>query len=94
MGKFLAEHPEYKGQISTIILDPPRAGIAPKSLVKVIELNAENIIYVSCNPSTQARDTTILKEAGYVLTHYHLVDQFPHTSHIEGVALFSRPVSE
>ncbi len=94
VGKFLAEHPEYKGQISTVILDPPRAGIAPKSLVKVIELNAEYIIYVSCNPSTQARDTTILKGAGYALTHYHLVDQFPHTSHIEGVALFSRSVSE
>jgi 23S rRNA (uracil-5-)-methyltransferase RumA len=90
VGKFLSEHPEYKGQISSIILDPPRAGIAPKSLNKVIELGARDIIYVSCNPSTQARDTTILKEAGYSLKHYHLVDQFPHTSHIEGVALFSK----
>jgi len=90
VGKFLAEHPEYQGKISAVILDPPRAGIMPKSLQKVIELGAEHIIYVSCNPSTQARDTGTLKEAGYKMIHYHLVDQFPHTSHIEGVAVFKR----
>ena len=86
IGHFLRDHPEYQGKIGTIVLDPPRAGITPKSLNKVIALDAPSIIYVSCNPATQARDVIRLKEAGYALKAYHLVDQFPHTSHIEGIA--------
>lgn len=88
VGKFLVEYPQYKNKIGVIVLDPPRAGIAPKTLLKVIQLDAKAIVYVSCNPSTQARDTQTLQEAGYVLQKYSLADQFPHTSHIESVALF------
>jgi 23S rRNA (uracil1939-C5)-methyltransferase len=88
VGKFLKEHPEYIGNISTIILDPPRAGIAPKTLQKTIELGAENIVYISCNPSTQARDADTLIKAGYELDKISLVDQFPHTGHIESIAKF------
>lgn len=88
VGKFLKEHPEYIGTISTIILDPPRAGIAPKTLLKTIELGAENIVYISCNPSTQARDAETLAKAGYALEKISLVDQFPHTGHIESIAKF------
>lgn len=88
VGKFLKEHPEFVGRITTIILDPPRAGIAPKTLRKVIDLGAKNIVYVSCNPSTQARDTDSLRKAGYELEKVSLVDQFPHTSHIEAIAKF------
>lgn len=88
VNKFLFEYPQYKNQISTIILDPPRAGIARKALLKVIELNAKQIVYVSCNPSTQARDMEDLFAAGYELKKISLVDQFPHTSHVEAVALF------
>jgi tRNA/tmRNA/rRNA uracil-C5-methylase (TrmA/RlmC/RlmD family) len=90
VGKFLKEHPEYIGNISTIILDPPRAGIAPKTLQKTIDLGAENIVYISCNPSTQARDADILIRAGYQLEKISLVDQFPHTGHIESIAKFKR----
>lgn len=90
VGKFLKEHPEYTGNISTIILDPPRAGIAPKTLMKTIELGAENIVYISCNPSTQARDAETLEKAGYRLEKISLVDQFPHTGHIESIAKFKR----
>jgi tRNA/tmRNA/rRNA uracil-C5-methylase (TrmA/RlmC/RlmD family) len=71
-------------------LDPPRAGIAPKTLQKVIELGAENIVYISCNPSTQARDAAALRDAGFELEKYALVDQFPHTGHIESIAKFKR----
>jgi 23S rRNA (uracil-5-)-methyltransferase RumA len=92
VGKFLKEHPEYIGNISTIILDPPRAGIAPKTLLKTIELGAENIVYISCNPSTQARDAETLEKAGYKLEKISLVDQFPHTGHIESIAKFKRQV--
>ena len=90
VGKFLTIHPEYKHTIKTIILDPARAGIAPKTLQKIINLKADRMVYVSCNPATQARDTVLLKEAGYVLKKISLVDQFPHTSHIETVVLFEK----
>ena len=88
VGKFLLQYPEYKGKIGTIILDPPRAGIAPKTLKKVVALGAQRIVYISCNPSTQARDTEQLRMSGYDLKKLSLVDQFPHTSHIEAVAQF------
>lgn len=90
VGKFLKEYPQYINQIHTIMLDPPRAGIAPKTLLKVIALNAEQIVYISCNPATQARDAKTLKENGYEMMKLSLVDQFPHTSHIEAVALFNK----
>jgi len=90
VGKFLYKHPEYNGKISTIVLDPPRAGIAPKTLLKVIRLNANRLVYVSCNPATQARDKVTLQEAGYKLIKLSLVDQFPHTGHIESIALFEK----
>jgi 23S rRNA (uracil1939-C5)-methyltransferase len=90
VNKFLTEFPEYQNKIGTIILDPPRAGISKKALKKVVDLNAKQIVYVSCNPSTQARDMEILFEANYELKKISLVDQFPHTAHIEAVALFTK----
>ncbi len=88
VGKFLLEYPQYEGRIGTIVLDPPRAGISPKTLRKVIRLGAKRIVYVSCNPATQARDILTLHEHQYELKKLSLVDQFPHTSHIEAVTLF------
>ncbi len=90
VGKFLNDYPIYKNKIRTIILDPSRAGIAPKTLIKIININADRIVYVSCNPATQARDTVELIQQGYVLKKLSLVDQFPHTSHIETVVLFEK----
>lgn len=90
VGKFLLEYPEYEGKISTIVLDPPRGGIAPKTLRKVMRLGAKRIVYVSCNPSTQARDLIALDEFGYQLKKFTLVDQFPHTAHIESIALLEK----
>ncbi|MFD1553893.1 23S rRNA (uracil(1939)-C(5))-methyltransferase RlmD [Putridiphycobacter roseus] len=88
VGKFLKQYPDYNNKIHTIFLDPPRAGIAPKTLKMVIELNAKQIVYISCNPATQARDARELEDHGYVFQKFSLVDQFPHTSHIEAVGLF------
>lgn len=90
VGKFILEYPEYEGKIGTIILDPPRAGIAPKTLRKVMRLHPQRIVYISCNPSTQARDAQTLVENGFVMKKISLVDQFPHTAHIEAVALFEK----
>lgn len=90
VGKFLSLHPEYMNRIDTIVLDPPRAGIAPKTLQKVMALGASHVVYISCNPSTQARDTETLEQGGYKLTKLSLVDQFPHTSHIEAIAVYEK----
>jgi len=92
VGKFLQEYPQYKDNISTVVLDPPRAGIAPKTLKKVVLLNASRIVYVSCNPATQARDTEYLLSEGYQLKKISFADQFPHTSHVESIALFERGI--
>ena len=90
VNKFLYEYPQFQGKINTIVLDPPRGGITPKALKRIIEINAPRIVYVSCNPATQARDTTILYEAGYQMKKISMVDQFPHTAHIETVVLFEK----
>jgi 23S rRNA (uracil-5-)-methyltransferase RumA len=90
VGKFLYQYPEYKNKIKTIVIDPPRAGVAKKTIHKIIDLNASRIVYVSCNPATQARDIALFKEAGYTLKKLSLVDQFPHTAHIEAIALFDK----
>lgn len=74
---------------TTIILDPPRAGMHPKSLNRVLEVQPVKLIYVSCNPATMARDTQKILAEGYELEKISLVDQFPHTSHIECVGKFS-----
>ncbi len=88
IGKFLTAHPYFQNEINTIVIDPPRAGIAPKTLTKIIELGAKKIVYVSCNASTMVRNTAILETAGYKLKKLSLIDQFPHTSHVEVVGEF------
>lgn len=90
VGKFLNEHPQFQNKIKTIILDPARAGIAPKTLKKIINLNAKRLVYVSCNPATQARDIEQLSLAQYNIKKISLVDQFPHTSHIETIVLLEK----
>jgi 23S rRNA (uracil1939-C5)-methyltransferase len=70
-----------------IILDPPRSGLHKNTVEDVIKINPEKIVYVSCNPATQARDIKLFAEAGYKLIKMRPVDMFPHTFHIENVAL-------
>ncbi len=72
---------------SILITDPPRAGIEPKPLQKIIALKAPKWIYVSCNPTTLARDLKIICENGYKIQRIQPVDMFPHTYHIETVCL-------
>ncbi len=70
--------------LTTIILDPPRAGLSRKSCDKILTLAPKKIVYVSCNPATAARDMTILSEK-YDLKKLTIIDQFPHTAHVEVV---------
>jgi len=86
----LCEHAffEEHGRPDLIISDPPRAGMSDRLVAKLLEIAAEKIIYVSCNPATQARDLHLLSEK-YHISAVQPVDMFPHTLHIENVtALF------
>ena len=65
-------------------------GSGKSTLLKIIALNADRMVYISCNPATQARDTETLMQAGYNIKKISLVDQFPHTAHIETVVLFEK----
>ena len=79
------------GQPDVIILDPPRAGIHPDVAKVILEAAPDKIVYVSCNPASQARDLSILT-AGYDIKAVQPVDMFPHTMHVENVALLSKKV--
>ena len=77
---FFAEH----GRPDVIITDPPRAGMAEKLIKQILEIAAPVVVYVSCNPATQARDLKLLDEK-YSVEKVQPVDMFPHTHHIENV---------
>ena len=77
---FFAAH----GKPDVIITDPPRAGMHEKIVRKILEMSAPTVVYVSCNPATQARDLSLLNEK-YAVTKIQPVDMFPHTHHIENV---------
>jgi 23S rRNA (uracil1939-C5)-methyltransferase len=73
-----------------VILDPPRAGLHPKVLKRLLASPPKRFLYFSCNPATFARDAQALVGSGYTMSEIRPVDMFPHTRHIELVALFSR----
>ncbi len=80
---------ETHGKPDVIITDPPRAGMHDKLVKKLLEIQAPLIVYVSCNPATQARDLSLLGEK-YTVTKIQPVDMFPHTLHIENVVQLKR----
>jgi 23S rRNA (uracil1939-C5)-methyltransferase len=75
-------------QPDVVVLDPPRAGLTPKAVRRVLELEPQRIVYVSCNPTTLAGNAELLAEGGYRLERVRPVDMFPHTHHVECVARF------
>jgi 23S rRNA (uracil1939-C5)-methyltransferase len=73
------------GTADVVITDPPRAGMHEKLVQKILDIAAPVVVYVSCNPATQARDINLLAEK-YEVTRIRPVDMFPHTLHIENIA--------
>ena len=73
-----------------IVLDPPREGIHPKALEKIIRYGVDRMIYISCKPTSLQRDLEILQAQGYVVERICCVDMFPGTVHVETVCLLSR----
>jgi 23S rRNA (uracil1939-C5)-methyltransferase len=82
--------PTLDFQPDAILIDPPRSGMRPQARDAIVQLAPEIIIYVSCNPSTLARDTRSLYEAGYQIRKTVLVDMFPQTYHMESVVAFTK----
>jgi 23S rRNA (uracil1939-C5)-methyltransferase len=78
-------------QFDVIVVDPPRAGMHPKALKRILELAPRKLCYISCNPATFARDAADMVRAGYRLPEVRPIDMFPHTKHIEVVGVFDRP---
>ncbi|HET7338439.1 MAG TPA: class I SAM-dependent RNA methyltransferase [Candidatus Dormibacteraeota bacterium] len=78
------------GQHNKAVLDPPRAGCEPEALAEILRLGPERLVYISCEPSTHARDLAALTRGGYRIERAAIVDMFPHTYHIESVALLNR----
>jgi 23S rRNA (uracil1939-C5)-methyltransferase len=87
----LDELRERAGPPDVVVVDPPRAGLVGKALSAVGGLGAPRLVYVSCNPTTLAGNAkTLTEEFGYRLERVRPVDMFPHTPHVEAVALFTR----
>src|SRR5690606_36326756 len=79
---FIHQH----GQPDVVITDPPRAGMHPDVINRLLELGAPKVVYVSCNAATQARDLALLSEK-YTVKRIKPVDMFPQTQHVENVVL-------
>lgn len=87
--KFLNNVKDLEG-FNYLIVDPPRGGLSKKCIKKILKVEFPLIIYVSCNPSTLARDLKDIKEGGYVLKKIFLFDMFPHTTHIESMTILEK----
>ena len=84
-GKFMVELASLNQTIDTAIMDPPRAGASLDFLKSLVTLKPQNVVYISCNPETQARDLSYLTRKGYKVKKIQPVDMFPHTNHVECV---------
>lgn len=92
-GKFMVEAAQNGEKFDAVIMDPPRAGASIDFLRSLVTLSPEKVVYISCNPETQARDLSFLTRKGYKVKRIQPVDMFPHTEHVETVALLCREIA-
>lgn len=81
---------DQRDPVDAVLVDPPRAGLHPSVVRRLVEIGAPRLVYVSCNPATLGRDLALLCESRYRLSWVRPVDMFPHTPHIECVAALAR----
>ncbi|MGI6751012.1 MAG: 23S rRNA (uracil(1939)-C(5))-methyltransferase RlmD [Anaerovoracaceae bacterium] len=81
---------DIEGKPDVIVVDPPRAGIAPKAMGKILDYRVDQILYISCNPKTMAENLVAATERGYKVSKIKAYDNFPMTRHVECVVLMSR----
>lgn len=79
-----------KESVDVVVLDPPRTGLDPQAIAAISSIKPMDIIYISCNPATQARDVRAFMEAGFELKNLQPLDMFPQTDHIETIGLLRR----
>ena len=91
-GKFMVKAAQKGEPFDVVIMDPPRAGASLEFLRSLVFLAPKKIVYISCNPETQARDFSFLTRKGYKVKKIQPVDMFPHTEHVETVALLERSI--
>ena len=89
-GEFMVDMASNGEKADIVFMDPPRAGSDKAFLSSVVTLSPKKIVYISCNPETQARDLSFLVRNGYKVRKIQPVDMFPHTAHVETVALLVR----
>ena len=89
-GAFMREAAADGEQVDVVLMDPPRAGSSEEFLESLARCAPARVVYISCNPETQARDVRQLERRGYRLRTLQPVDMFPHTDHIETIALLER----
>lgn len=89
-GDVLKAVDELNEKPDLIVIDPPRDGIHPKAINKIIDFNPESFVYVSCNPVTLVRDLNVFIERGYRIEKVKLMDMFPRTAHVETVVLIEK----
>lgn len=89
-GEYMHRMADEGAPLDVLMMDPPRAGSTPEFLKAACELAPKRIVYISCNPQTQARDAAFLAERGWRIVEMQPVDMFPHTSHAENIILLER----
>lgn len=89
-GKFLQKAAAKNEVPEVVIMDPPRAGSDDAFLSALVYASPKKVVYISCNPETQARDVRYLTKHGYKITNMQPVDLFPHTDHVENIALIQK----
>ena len=89
-GKFMVEAANCGAEYDVVIMDPPRAGASLEFLHSLVTLAPKKVVYISCNPETQARDLSFLTRKGYKVRRIQPVDMFPHTEHVETVVLLTK----